>query len=297
MQKILVTGATSAQGRPVAEQLIARGHSIRILARNPAKAADLAVRGAEVVQGSYDDPVAIARAAEGQHAMFLLLPFFAPNEQQARNLVGAAQAAGLRRIVWNATGAIPPAPTGAPAVDIRLTIRDLLAESGLDWVALQPTVYMENLLGPWTAPELASTGRLAYPVPDTLGLQWISHQDAAAFAVAAFDLAGHPQEAVEICGPETLTGPQVAQSFSRGLGRPVTWRAMPPREFGGIMDRVMGGSGDAVAGFYEAVAANPDLMTTRIDHAALLAHLPIRPTTMEDFARTHAAAFGAGAAA
>ncbi len=297
MLNILVTGATGAQGRPVAEQLIAAGHRVRILVRDLTKASELVAHGAEVVHGSYDDPAAIALAADGQDAMFLLLPFFHPNAQHARNLISAAREAGLRRIVWNATGRIPPVPTGAPGMDIRLTIREALAASGLEWVALQPTVYMENLLGPWTAPELAAADRLAYPIPDTLGLQWISHQDAAAFAVAAFGLVGRPQEAIEICGPETLTGPQTAQAFTDALARPVAFRPMPPREFGEIMDRVMGGGGDAVAGFYEAVAANPHLMATQIDHRALLQQLPIRPTTMEDFARNHATLFGGRAPA
>ncbi len=223
--------------------------------------------------------------------MFLLLPFFGPNEAHARTLIDAARAAGMRRIVWNATGGIPPVLTGAPGVDIRLTIRDLLAESGLEWVALQPTIYMENLLGPWTAPEVAAADRLAYPIPETLGLQWISHEDAAAFSVAAFALPGQPREAVMICGPETLTGPQMARSFTRGLGRTITFRPMPPREFGRIMDQAMGGGGDAVAALYEAVATTPDLMATRIDHAALLARLPIQPVSLEAFARRHAAAF------
>lgn len=291
MSRILVTGASGAQGRPVARQLLEAGHNVRLFVRDPTKVADLAALGAEIVPGSHDDSAAIARAAAGQDAMFLLLPFFGPNESHARNLIDAARSAGLRRIVWNATGAIPPVATGAPGVDIRLTIRDMLAASGLDWVALQPTLYMENLLGPWTAPEVAAEDRLAYPIPDTLGLQWISHEDAAAFSVAAFALPGHPREAVMIVGPETLTGPEMAQSFTRALGRPIGFRPMPPREFGRIMDESFGGGGDAVASLYEAVATNPDLMATRVDHGALVRHLPIRPVRMEDFARRHATAF------
>lgn len=264
---------------------------VRLLVRDPAKVADLAALGAEIVQGSYDDHDAIGKAVTEQDAMFLLLPFFGPNEDHARNLIDAARIAGLGRIVWNATGGIPPVATGAPGLDVRLTIRDLLAASGLDWVALQPTLYMENLLGPWTAPEVAAADRLAYPIPDWLGLQWISHEDAAAFSVAAFALPGRPREAVMIVGPETLTGPQAAQSFARALGRSISFRAMPPREFGRIMDASFGGGGDAVASLYEAVPTNPDLMATQVDHAALIKHLPIRPVRMEDFARRHATAF------
>ncbi|MFN5997219.1 MAG: NmrA family NAD(P)-binding protein [Paracoccaceae bacterium] len=293
MSRILVTGASGAQGRPVARQLLAAGHSVRLFVRDPAKVGDLAEMGAEVVQGDHGDRAAIARAMDGQEGLFLLLPFFGPNEGHASNLIDQARAAGVQRVVWNATGGIPPVATGAPGVDIRLTIRDMLATSGMAWVALQPTLYMENLLGPWTAPEVAAASRLAYPIPDTLPLQWISHEDAAAFSVSAFALPGHPAEAVMICGPETLTGPRMAQSFARALGREISFRPMPPREFGAIMDRVMGGGGDAVASLYEAVATNPDLMATRIDHAALLAHLPIKPVSLEDFARYYAAAFTA----
>lgn len=292
MSRILVTGASGAQGRPVAQHLLAAGHRVRLFVRDTTKVADLVAAGAEAVEGDHDDIAAIRRAMAGQEGLFLLLPFFGPNEEHGRNLIDAARAAGLRRVVWNATGGIPPVPTGTPGVDIRLAIRDRLAASGMEWVALQPTLYMENLLGPWTAPEVASADRLAYPIPDTLPLQWISHEDAAAFSAAAFALQGHPAEAVMICGPEMLTGPQMARSFSRALGRDITFRSMPPHEFGAIMDRVMGGGGDAVAALYEAVATNPDLMATRIDHAALLARLPIRPVSLEDFARRHAAAFG-----
>jgi uncharacterized protein YbjT (DUF2867 family) len=291
MSKILVTGASGVQGRPVARQLLEAGHAVRLLVRDPAKVADLVVLGAEVVEGSYDDDAAITEAMNGREGLFLILPFLGPNEAHATALIEAARKAGVGRIVWNATGGIPPVRTGAPGVDIRLAIREMLEASGLEWVALQPTLYMENLLGPWTAPEVASADRVAYPIPETLALQWISQEDAAAFAVAAFALADAPGEAIQISGPEKLTLPEIAHSFTRALGRTVSFRPMPPTEFGQIMDRTMGGGGDAVALLYAAVAENPDLMATRIDHAALLSKLPIRSTTMEAFARHYNQAF------
>lgn len=291
MSRILVTGASGVQGRPVARQLIEAGHDVRILVRDPAKVDDLAKLGAEVVKGDYGDLDAVNKALSGREGLFLILPFFGPNEEHATNLIQAARNAGVRRVVWNATGGIPPVRTGAPGVDIRLDIRTMLEKSGLEWVALEPTLYMENLLGPWTAPEVANANRVAYPIPDSLALQWISQEDAAAYAVAAFGLAGAPKEAIQICGPERIAGPEIAKSFSKALGRSIVFRPMPPREFGEIMDRTMGGGGEAVAALYEAVAINPDLMATRIDHAALVSKLPIRPTTMEGFARYYSKAF------
>lgn len=295
MQNILVIGASGAQGGPVARQLLAAGRHVRLLARYPDRVADLAAAGAEVTAGDFDDPSSLARATAGMDGAFLLFPFMNPRQDHAQAVIGALQAAGVRRVVWNATGAIPPVTTGNPGADIRRFILNLLDASGMEFVALQPTIYMENLLGPWTAPEVAASDRLAYPLPATLSVQWISHADAGAFAAAAFDHLPGRQHLVEICGPEALTGPQTAEAFTRALGRPIQYRAMPPAEFGGIIEGAFGGGGAAATAFYEAVAANPTLLETRIDHAALLSRLPIAPTTMETFARRHANAFASRA--
>jgi uncharacterized protein YbjT (DUF2867 family) len=292
MPRYLVYGATGAQGRPVARQLIEAGHDVRILARSADRAKDLRAIGAEVIAGDMGDPASLDRASAGMDGVFLLVPFFDPQAAYGIAAIDAARRAGVARIVWNASGAIPPAETGNPGVDMRRTILAHLERSGLDFAALEPTLYMENLLGPWTAPEVAAADSLAYPIPTTVRLQWISHEDAAAFVVAAFAQLPKGGHRIEVCGPESLTGDDIAARFSRALGCTIRFRPMPPREFGAIMDRTFGGGGDAVASFYEAVHANPAIFSTRIDYAALSARLRIAPTTMEDFARRHANAFG-----
>jgi uncharacterized protein YbjT (DUF2867 family) len=291
MARYLVYGATGAQGGPVARLLLDAGHHVRILARSPDRAQDLLARGAEPMTGDMGDPAALARASAGVDGIFLLVPFFDPRPVYGIAAIDAARRAGVRRIVWNASGAIPPVDTGSPGADMRRRILAHLEASGIDFAALEPTVYMENLLGPWTAPEVAAADSLAYPIPNAARLQWISHEDAAAFAVAAFTQLPQGAHRIAICGPETLTGEETAKRFSRALGRTIRFRPMPPREFGGIIDRVFGGGGDEVTAFYEAVHADHELLSTRIDHAALLARLAIAPTTMEAFARRHADAF------
>lgn len=296
MQNILVYGATGVQGRPAARQLIEAGHYVRILARKPEAAAEFAALGAEVVAGDLSDPQSLARASAGMDGVFLLVPFVNPQPDHGINAIRAAREAGVKRIVWNTSGTIVPVETGNPGVDMRRPILAELEASGLDYAALQPTVYMENLLAPWTAPEVAGQSCLAYPIPNAVRLQWISNEDAAAFSVAAFTQLPAGKHAIEICGPETLTGEDMADRFSRGLGRHITFRPMKPSDFGAIVDQVLGGGGASVAAFYDAIYANPDLLSTRIDYAALSARLKITPTPMEAFARRHAAAFGGTAA-
>jgi len=296
MTTVLVYGATGAQGKPVARRLLEAGYRTRILLRPGEDAPDLVAMGAESVTGDMSDRDSLDRASDGAEFVFLLVPFLDPKANYGLNAVDAAQKAGVRRIVWNASGAIPSVETGNPGVDMRRTVLTHLDRSGIGFVALQPTVYMENLLGPWTAPEVADMNVVAYPIPNTVRLQWISHEDAAAFAVAAFRQLPPGRHLLEICGPETLTGDDIANSFSRALGRELRFRAMPPREFGAIMDSAFGGGGDTTAAFYEAVYANPEILSTRIDYDALARTLAIQPTSMEDFARRHAAAFGGAAA-
>lgn len=291
MSMILVYGAAGAQARPVAEQLLAAGHRVRLLVRRPDAVADLATQGAEIVRGDLADPDSLTAANAGVDGVFLLLPFFDPQLSYAENAIAAARRAGVRHIVWNTTGVIPPVRTGNPGVDIRLDILALLRASGIPFAALQPTAYMENLLGPWTAPEVAAKDQLAYPIPNSVTLQWISHQDAAAFSVAAFAHLAGGEHLIEICGPETLTGEAMAARFTTALGRAIRFRPMPPREFGALLDRVIGGGGDAIAAFYESVHENPAILSTAIDYPALQKILPIAPTTLEAFARRYSSAF------
>jgi uncharacterized protein YbjT (DUF2867 family) len=292
VKKILVYGATGAQGLPVARRLIESGYSVRALLRPGRKAPELAALGVEMVEGDMSDPASLGNASTGADGVFLLVPFLDPRPEYGVNAIDAAARAGVSQIVWNATGAIPDADTGNPGVDMRRRVLASLEESRIDFVALQPTVYMENLLGPWTAPEVAAKDSLAYPIPNAVRLQWISHEDAAAFAVAAFSQLPPGAHKIEVSGPESLAGEQIAERFGRALGRRIRFRPMPPGEFGDIMDRVFGGGGASTAAFYDAVYADPEILSTRIDYATLSRTLRIKPTTMEDFARRHAAAFG-----
>jgi uncharacterized protein YbjT (DUF2867 family) len=252
--------------------------------------------GAQPIIGDMSDTESLDRASAGVDDVFLLVPFLDPRPEYGVNAIDAASRAGVRRLVWNASGTIMPVETGNPGIDMRRVIVAHLEASGLNFAALQPTVYMENLLGPWTAPEVAAQDSLAYPIPNSVRLQWISHEDAAAFVVASFDQLPTGGHRIEICGPETLTGEDIADRFSKALGRPITFRPMPPSEFGGIMDKAFGGGGDSTAAFYETVYANPDMLSSHVDYSALSSMLSITPIPMKEFARRHADAFGGGRA-
>lgn len=289
MKNILVIGATGHQGTPVAEQLIAAGFKVRALVRDRSKADALVELGVEVLTGDLEDAASIDAAVAGQDGVFMLLSFFFGTAKQAETLITSAKRAGVRQIVWNVTGPILPFDTGNPSIDFRRPVLAALEASGIPFVALQPTVYMENFLIPAIAREIAEKDTLAYPMPETVNCQWISHQDAAAYVVAAFLRGPVDTQLTAIAGPERLTGPQIAEHLGRGLGRTIRFRPMPPAEFAKAV--AFGGAEEAIVRYYSSVFDNPDVMSTDVDHAAALSLFPITPLSMENWARRYSVAF------
>ncbi len=288
MQNILVIGATGPQGRPVAEKLVTAGFKVRAMVRDAAKAADLAAKGVELVEGDLDDAASLLAAAKGQDGIFMLISYFSGQPKQAQNVIAAAVANSIGKIVWNATGPILPFETGNYAIDKRREILAALEESGIAFVALQPTVYMENFLTPAIAAEVADKDVLAYPMPEAVRCQWISHQDAASYVVAAFQSPSHENLVIEISGPEKLSGSEIAARFGKALGRTITFRPMPPEEFAKAVS--FGGNEEAIVGYYRSIFDNPDIMTTNVDHQKALDALPVMPVTMEDWVKMYQAA-------
>jgi nucleoside-diphosphate-sugar epimerase len=68
--RALVTGATGFTGWYVAKELLAQGFQVRALARDPAKAGELAQAGMEVVQGDLRDQASLQRAVAGCSHVF-----------------------------------------------------------------------------------------------------------------------------------------------------------------------------------------------------------------------------------
>ena len=114
-QTVLVTGATGLAGANICKLLVARGDRVRALARETADTDPIAALGVEVVTGDVTDPDAVRRAATGSDAAIHcaallggasqnLADFEAVNVGGTKNVLDAAEAEGLRRVVAVSTG-------------------------------------------------------------------------------------------------------------------------------------------------------------------------------------------------
>ena len=103
MSKYLITGATGGLGRATLDALLQSvpAPEVAVLARDPAKATDLAALGVQVRQGDYNDYASLVQALAGVEKLFLVSGNDIPNRvPQHTNAVRAAQAAGVKHVVY-----------------------------------------------------------------------------------------------------------------------------------------------------------------------------------------------------
>jgi NAD(P)H dehydrogenase (quinone) len=167
----------------------------------------------------------------------------------------AAAARNAPRVILNAASRIESSDLGV-FTNMR-AIRDAL--SSLPLVTLEPTVYMDNLLAPWSLPAILS-GTLAYPAPADVAISWISHRTLADAVVAAATAAVVGQS-IRIGGPEAISGRGMAAMLSAHLGHPVAYVPIPLPDFAAGLNASFGPpAGDRIAELYAFLADHPRAM-------------------------------------
>jgi uncharacterized protein YbjT (DUF2867 family) len=228
---ILVTGATGQQGGHVARSLLENGHVVRALTRNPESqgAKGLREMGAEIHQGSFDDPTSMVKAARGADAVFAMgTPYESGAETETKQsiaLLDAMGAAGVGHIVYTSV-ADADKGTGVPHFDSKHAVEEHLREMGTPYTILGPVWFMENVLGPWFLPELQQ-GRLSLALPAGRAVQQISLGNIADVASTVIEggSAFHGRR-IDIAGDE-VSGEQMIEIISRLSGRKLEYVQVP----------------------------------------------------------------------
>ncbi|MFO7649994.1 MAG: SDR family NAD(P)-dependent oxidoreductase [bacterium] len=245
---VLVTGATGLLGGMTARRLLADGAKVRGLARQPARAAELAAAGAEIVAGDMTDVPSLERAIEGCRAVFhfagALANEFRPwsyfrqvNVEGTRHLALAALAGRVERFLYCSTAwvygmaagadtdeATPHQYSGEPYCDTKLdaeeVIRSLVRDRGLPAVVVQPT----EVYGPddknWTLGplELIRAGQMVLAAGGS-GLVQLIYQDDAVDGILSAARHGLVGEAYIIGGAEAITIREYFLSLARMTDR------------------------------------------------------------------------------
>jgi len=230
---VLVVGATGQQGGAVAREWLRRGYQVRGLTRNPAspRARALAEAGAVMLRGNLNDPTSLALALEDVDGVFLMTDFwehgYDGEVRHGRNMIEAAQAAGIRHLVYSSVASADRA-TGIPHFDSKYDVERLLLDSTLSWTVIRPVSFMENFGG---IPASLERGQYPTPLRPDAVVQYVSVRDIGRFAAAAFeDPADWRGVTLDIAGSSlSVTG--LSELLGRVLAGPVELVNVPWSEY------------------------------------------------------------------
>lgn len=237
---LLLTGATGYLGSALADLLVRRGHDVRALVRDPAKAVRVLPAGVDVVVADLADPDGLLRAARGCSAVLHLAGSVGHSAQETmranvdgtRTVLAAAVAAGVGRFVYtsssaavmDSTGLVAERPVAPPALtDPYSTSKAaaealVLASQDIETLVVSPvSVYGPSPAGPLSYNGLflaAARGELTGIVDAPIG--WVLAQDAAAGHLVALE-RGEPGRRYVLCGEVAPFG-RVLHTFAEHVG-------------------------------------------------------------------------------
>jgi uncharacterized protein YbjT (DUF2867 family) len=145
-QRILVTGATGYIGGRLVPRLLAQGHAVRCVARNPSRLAGHPWPGVEIIAGNLSEPDAARRALHDVSVAYYLVhsmaageTFRARDRQMALAFGEAAAQAGVRRIIYLG-GLGDPAHVHSPHLTSRQEVGACLAAAGVPVIEFRAAV-------------------------------------------------------------------------------------------------------------------------------------------------------------
>ena len=264
-----VTAVSGQLGQEIVRKLIERTDHASVigLARTPGNATEL---GIEVRPGDYDQPDALRTALAGVDALVLVSGMAPPEDRigQHRNVIEAAKAAGIRKIVYTSIQGPEVGTAFSPVVQSnRQTEADIRA-SGLDWaigrngIYIEPDVeYIDSYRAKGEIANSAGDGKCGYTTRSELAHAYAALLTRDELNGQTFDLNGPP-----------ITQAQLTEYINAAYGTQLAYRCMSAEDYvadrtaalgdfigpiiGGIYDGIRRGAYDT-PGDYEAATGRP----------------------------------------
>jgi uncharacterized protein YbjT (DUF2867 family) len=228
---ILVTGATGYVGGRLIPALLAAGYRVRAMGRNPAKMACRPWAGdsqVELVQGDVLDLESVKKAAAGCRTAYYLVhsmiaqkeKFVEADRRAAHNMVAAATAAGLERIIY--LGGLAEAGEAALSKHLlsRIEVADILQSGPVPTTDLRAPM----ILGSGSA-SFEILRYLVERLPVMVTPRWVQSlnqpiaiRDVIAYLVGCLEHEQTVGETFDIGGPDILTYRDLLEIYAEAAG-------------------------------------------------------------------------------
>ncbi|WP_432030455.1 NmrA family NAD(P)-binding protein [Streptomyces sp. 1222.5] len=230
---VLITGAGGV-GRTVLEGLRARDVPVRVMVRrDDDRAARMRALGAQVVLGDLTRPETVSAALEGARSMYFAMPVSPDHLLAATVVASVAREYGKLDALLDMSQMTVSQMTATSTAESRQQRLHWLAEQVFDWsglpvVHVRPTSFLDNPLFT-TLPAQTIRARGTIELPFGAGRTSPVAVDDVARVIATVlrDPAPHVGRVYELTGPRTVDMTEMAEAFSKALGRPVSYVDVP----------------------------------------------------------------------
>ena len=289
---VLVTGATGKTGSPVVKQLLEKDFPVRaFVRRRDARSEHLEALGAKVVLGDFLDLVSVRSAMQGVKRVYFCSP---PDGDRlleaATNVAVAARDAGVEAVV-NMSQISAREKASSP-----LARHHWLSENVLDWANIgashiHPT-YFAEMLYILSGRSIAEEGKIYLPYGDERHAP-VSAEDIARVVVGILaDPKPHVGQHYVLTGPRNMTIAEMAEVFTKVLGKPVEYVNLPIEQWRRILVEKAGLSEFLATHLAHVAQDHQDgVFSAKTDIVERIGGRP--PQSLEDFIRANAKAFGA----
>ncbi|MBB5058079.1 uncharacterized protein YbjT (DUF2867 family) [Granulicella aggregans] len=263
-RKVLITGATGDTGRAAVAESIKAGLTVRAMVRKvDERSKALEALGAEVVIGDLQEINTLSKAMEGVEAAYFVYPVAPGLVNATVNFLQAAKEAGVSFIVNLSQRSASRTSTSWSCRDTFIA-EEVIKWSGIPFINLRPTYFLQWLLYPWQLPFFVNEGKLRMPVGRGRHSPIAAEDQGRAIAA----ILKNPDElfgqTLDLSGPVEMDHEQMAAELTAALGRKITFQDLPIDEYCasiaamGVPPYVVQHLGGAMADYQNGVMSGAD---------------------------------------
>lgn len=250
-----------------------RGVDHRVIARDPDRVP--AAEGRTAVAASYADVAGMTAALSGVKTLFFVSGHEGPERMFLhRNVVAAATAAGVDRVVYTSFMGAAPRSTFTFAREHALTER-AIAHSGMRLTALRNALYAD------VAPHFVGADGVVRGPAGRGRVAWVAREDVARLAVEVLLDDTHADQIYDVSGPEAIDLHETARLLGEATGRDISYVAETDQEARASRAGAAQWQIDGWVGSYAAIAFGETSVTSHTVECVT----GVRPWSFAEFLR------------
>lgn len=282
MEKTAITAVSGQLGRAIAQKFIATHGTENLIgiARTPQKAKDL---GIPVRKADYNNRREFDSALKGIEILLMISSMDHPQNriQQHRNIIEAAKANGVKKIVYTSIIGDPDNNDFSPVVRSNRQTEEDIQTSGLQWVIgrngiyIDPDLeYIEQYIADGAIINSAGDGLCAYTSRNELAEAYIHMLTEEELNGQIYNLVGNP-----------ISQSQLAEYINRAFNTQLEYKAISVEEFRNNRIKDLGELlGTIIGGIYEGIKMGAFNVKSDFEKAAHRPHKSV-PEMIEEYKR------------